>query len=375
MSFEKSRISYPIDLYVQQLDNEKYSFPDWQREDCWKDNYKKELIVSILKGMDLPKIYLGDIKEKDKVYIIDGGHRSRAIREFMKNKFSITDGKTEIFYNKTFEKETRNKSILSSSQKKKFDDYHLDIVKYSDITENDCRNIFNKLQNAKPMSIEDVINSWQSELVDFIRNLLDFSLLDDTIFNHFINLKIINKPNKTTIMSQLLSWYTIQYPIMEENPGLEKEMVSLKYLAKGNNNSSPILDYVHTYRWDITDNIKGQFLDLIIFIISYYKQNNISTSDMNTLIHSKVNYSNFNLEKYKELLSQVKEYDLLRKKGEDYQKHKKYEESRREFINAEKINNNYENNLEVWSNSRKDGGNNPSGMKKRLNIIIDYCLN
>jgi len=375
MSFEIQRISYPIDLYVQQLDNEKYSFPDWQREDCWKDNYKKELIVSILKGMDLPKIYLGDIKEKDKVYIIDGGHRSRAIREFMKNKFSITDGKTEIFYNKTFEKETRNKSILSSSHKKKFDDYHLDIVKYSDITENDCRNIFNKLQNAKPMSIEDVINSWQSELVDFIRNLLDFSLLDDTIFNHFINLKIINKPNKTTIMSQLLSWYTIQFPIMEENPGLEKEMVSLKYLAKGNNNSSPILDYVHTYRWDITDNIKGQFLDLIIFIISYYKQNNISTSDMNTLIHSKVNYSNFNLEKYKELLSQVKEYDLLRKKGEDYQKHKKYEESRKEFINAEKINNNYENNLEVWSNSRKDGGNNPSGMKKRLNIIIDYCLN
>ena len=375
MSFEIQRINYPIDLYVQQLDNEKYSFPDWQREDCWKDNYKKELIVSILKGMDLPKIYLGDIKEKDKVYIIDGGHRSRAIREFMKNKFSITDGKTEMFYNKTFEKETRNKSILSSSQKKKFDDYHLDIVKYSDITENDCRNIFNKLQNAKPMSIEDVINSWQSELVDFIRNLLDFSLLDDTIFNHFINLKIINKPNKTTIMSQLLSWYTIQYPIMEENPGLEKEMVSLKYLAKGNNNSSPILDYVHTYRWDITDNLKGQFLDLIIFIISYYKQNNISTSDMNTLIHSKVNYSNFNLEKYKELLSQVKEYDLLRKKGEDYQKHKKYEESRREFINAEKINNNYENNLEVWSNSRKDGGNNPSGMKKRLNIIMDYCLN
>ena len=85
MSFEIQRISYPIDLYVQQLDNEKYSFPDWQREDCWKDNYKKELIVSILKGMDLPKIYLGDIKEKDKVYIIDGGHRS-----MVKPKYFIT---------------------------------------------------------------------------------------------------------------------------------------------------------------------------------------------------------------------------------------------------------------------------------------------
>ena len=224
------------------------------------------------------------------------------------------------------------------------------------------------------MSIEDVINSWQSELVDFIRNLLDFNLLDDTIFNHFNNLKIINKPNKTTIMSQLLSWYTIQFPIMEENPGSEREIVSLKYLAKGNNNNSPILDYVRIYNQPITENIKTEFIDLVTFIISYYKQNNISTSDMNTLIHSKINYQNFNLEKYKELLSQVKEYDRLKKKGETYHKQKKYNESMQEFNNAEKLNNNYDNNLEVWYKSRKDGGNNPSGMKKRLTIVIDYCL-
>lgn len=374
MSFELKRVSYPIDFYIPQLDTEKFSFPEWQREDCWKDNYKKELISSIIKGIDLPKIYLGDIKDKDTIYIIDGGHRSRAISEFMKNEFSITIDDIEIFYNKTFEKETRNKSILTSTQKKNFDNYHLDVVKYIDITENDCRDIFNKLQNAKPMSIEDVINSWQSELVDFVRNLLDFNLLDDTIFNHFNNLKIINKPNKTTIMSQLLSWYTIQFPIMEENPGYEREIVSLKYLAKGNNNNSPILDYVRMYNQPITENIKKQFIDLVTFIISYYKQNNISTSDMNTLIHSTINYQNFNLEKYKELLSQVKEYDSLKKKGETYHKQKKYNESMQEFNNAEKLNNNYDNNLEVWYKSRKDGGNNPSGMKKRLTIVIDYCL-
>lgn len=374
MSFELKRVSYPIDFYIQQLNSTKFSFPAWQREDCWKDNYKKELISSILKGIDLPKIYLGDIKDKDTIYIIDGGHRSRAISEFMKNEFSITINDIEIFYNKTFEKETRNKSILTPTQKKNFDNYHLDVVKYIDITENDCRDIFNKLQNAKPMSIEDVINSWQSELVDFVRNLLDFNLLDDTILNHFNNLKIINKPNKTTIMSQLLSWYTIQFPIMEENPGSERETVSLKYLAKGNNNNSPILDYVRMYNQPITENIKKQFIDLVTFIISYYKQNNISTSDMNTLIHSTINYQNFNLEKYKELLSQVKEYDSLKKKGETYHKQKKYNESMQEFNNAEKLNNNYDNNLEVWYKSRKDGGNNPSGMKKRLTIVIDYCL-
>ena len=46
----------------------------------------------------------------------------------------------------------------------------------------------------------------------------------------------------------------------------------------------------------------------------------------------------------------------------------------REYNNAEQLNDNYNNNLEVWYKSRKDGGNNPSGMRKRLDIVIDYCL-
>jgi hypothetical protein len=86
-----------------------------------------------------------------------------------------------------------------------------------------------------------------------------------------------------------------------------------------------------------------------------------------------INYQNFYLEKYKELLSQVKEYDRLKKKGETYHKQKKYNESMQEFNNAEKLNNNYDN-LEVWYKSRKEGGNNLGGMKKRLTIVIDYCL-
>jgi len=375
MPFEIKRVQYDIPYFIGQLETNKFSFPEWQRQDCWKDDYKKELISSILKKIDLPKIYLGDIIDKDTIYIIDGGHRSRAIRGFVNNEFSITLNGMEIFYNKIFEKETRNKSILNTIQKKTIDNYHLDVVTYINITENDSRYIFNKLQNAKPMSIEDVINSWQSELVDFVRNLLNFNILNDTILNHFIDLKLIHKPSKTTIMSQLLSWYTIQFPITEVNPGLEREIVSLKYLSKGNNNNSPILEYVRMYNQQITENIKIQFRDLITFIISYYKQNNnISTSDMNTLLHSKINYNNFSLEKYNELLSQVREYDNFKKKGDNYQKQKKYEESMLEFNNAETLNKNYDNNLEVWYKSRKDGGNNPSGMKKRLNIVIDYCL-
>ncbi len=373
MSFIRERISYPIHIYIQELRNDKYTFPKWQREDCWKQTYKEQLILSILKGIDLPKIYLGEIKDTDNVYIIDGGHRSRAIDEFIRNEFSISLNSMNIYYDKKFEKNTRNKGILTKQQKKELDNYNLDIIKYPEISENDCRDIFNKLQNSKPMTIEDVINSWQSSLVDYIRDLLDYVIDGNKLQDHFVSLKI-NKPKKTLIMSQLLGWYTILFPNMELHPGEEREIVTLKFLTKGNNNNSPCLEYIRTYNKEITEDITMEFIEMIHFVFDYCKNKKITTSDMNTLIHSKYNFNNFNIDKYHEFLDNVKIYDSLKKLGNELQVNKDYEGSKIKFIEAEKLNNNYDNNLEVWYKSRKDGGNNPSGMKKRMEIVKDYCL-
>lgn len=373
MSFIRERISYPIHIYIQELRNDKYTFPKWQREDCWKQTYKEQLILSILKGIDLPKIYLGEIKDTDNVYIIDGGHRSRAIDEFMRNEFSITLNSMNIYYNKKFEKDTRNKGILTNQQKKSIDKYHLDVVTYTEITENDCRDIFNKLQNSKPMSIEDVINSWQSPLVDYIRDILDYVINGNKLYNHFVSLKI-NRPVKTLVMSQLLGWYTILFPNMELHPGEEYEIVSLKYLTKGNNNNSPCLEYIRTYNKEITADIKSKFIELIHYILDYYENKKITTSDMNTLIHSKYNFDDFNLDKYHSFLDNVKIYDSLKKLGNELQEKKDYEGSKSKFIEAENLNSSYSNKLEIWYKSRKDGGNNPKGMKKRMEIVKDYCL-
>lgn len=374
MSFNRETITYPIEIYIQQLRNDKFTFPKWQREDCWNQTYKEQLILSILRGIDLPKIYLGEIKDTDYVYIIDGGHRSRAIDEFMRNEFSITLNSMNIYYDKKFEKDTRNKGILTKQQKKELDNYHLDIIKYPEISENDCRDIFNKLQNSKPMSIEDVINSWQSPLVDYIRDVLDLIINGNKLYNHFVSLKI-NRPVKTLVMSQLLGWYTILFPNMELHPGEEYEIVSLKYLTKGNNNNSPCLEYIRTYNKEITDDIKSKFIKLIHYILDYYEnENKITTSDMNTLIHSKYNFDNFNIVKYHAFLDYVKIYGSLKKLGNELQEKKDYEGSKSKFIEAENLNSSYSNKLETWYKSRQDGGNNPNGMKKRMEIVKDYCL-
>ena len=74
MPFTIERRQYSINYFIHQLQTDKYSFPNWQREDCWKPIYKQELVLSILNGIDIPKIYLGDIKDSDDIFIIDGGH-------------------------------------------------------------------------------------------------------------------------------------------------------------------------------------------------------------------------------------------------------------------------------------------------------------
>ena len=376
MPFVVNRSQYSISMYNDRLTKGKYSFPPWQREDCWTKRYKQELILAILTGIDIPKIYTADIKEIKETYIIDGGHRSRAISQFMNNEFSLKIDSIDVYYNIEFEKDTRNKRKLTHDELERFNDFELDIVKYSNISEKECRSIFNKLQNSKPMSIEDVINSWQSELVDYLRNLLDYELFEGmTLFESFESSSIITKPTKTKIMTQLLSWFTIKNPILSCDIEEEPEIISLMYLCKGNNNNSPCLTYIGRYDDDeLTDEIKHEFQDTIRFMLEYDKQNKISPAYMNTLIHSKLNFDTFDIGKFNAFLQNVKDYDKIMKGSTSHQSSKEYDKQASQLKLGEELNLQYNGNLEVWSKSKNSGGNNPCGMKKRMNIVMAYCL-
>jgi len=374
MNFSFKSNHYPIEVYNINVEKGKYSYPKWQREDCWLPEYKTDLIISILMGIDLPKIYLGDVINNPDTFIIDGGHRSRAINEFINNKYPIELDGVSVYYNKVFDKQTRNKRIFTCEEKKIFDEYNLTIVTYTEITEKDCRYIFNKLQNAKPMSIYDIINSWQSELVDYIRELTDIVIKDETMIDIFNKLKIIKKPTKTSIMCQLLSWFSIQFPILEKNIGKEKEIISLMYLKIGNTLETPIYKYVCMYTDEISDHIKEDFQETIKYILDYYHHHDISNADMNTLIHSKLNFISFNITEYEKLLKAIKIYENHKRKADNYQQNKEYEKQKDELLLSQTINAKYNGNIEIWSKSKKVGGNNSSAMIKRMDIVKEYCL-
>lgn len=376
MAYTIQRHQYKIHHFFLDLKNNEFTFPKWQREDCWKEYFKKSLIRSILLGIDLPKFYIGNIEDTELKYIIDGGHRSRSIKGFCENEFSIKLDGVDVYYNKVFSITTRNKRSLSKEEKKLFDNYHLDIVEYDSISENKCREIFNILQNAQPMSIDDVINSHQSDLVDLARELVDTEINDKLIREHFQELKFIQKPETSSIMGKLIGWYTILNPMLSGSDlDKEKEEVSLLYLTKGNNNNSPCLQYVKNYTDSISSENKQIFIELLTWIITYCMKNNVSPSDLNTLIHAKVNHSTFSLDKFNKFLECVSSYEGLKKLADTLHTNKKYNDSQCKYKEADELNNRFNKHLQTWVFSRKNGGNNPSGMRKRYEIIKVRCLN
>ena len=151
-----------------------YRLPEWQREDCWEDGYREQLIESVMMGIDLPKIYVGNIIGYGKV-IIDGGHRTRALHAYITNKFSIKINGVSVFYSEKRRHGNRETSsrVMNEGEKETIDNYKLSICQYDPIEESMARNIFNKLQNTVPMSVADCVNSFESPIIDFLRNTYD----------------------------------------------------------------------------------------------------------------------------------------------------------------------------------------------------------
>jgi len=372
MKYKTSRSDCTIDEYLENFVN-KYTFPRWQRDEGWSQDYKEDLILSILNGIDIPKIYIAKIKDTKFQYIMDGGHRSRTILSFKNNEFPLQNSQNKyIYYNKKFSHNTRNTDVLSDDNRHNFDDFQLTIVTYNSIEEKECRLIFNRLQNARPMDIEDVINSYESEFIDFIRELINHKINSKTITEHFEGIQGLSEA-KTKVMTQLISWYSIIYPNQSIKEPWEN---AIKYIKKGTKNKSPLLDYIKNNNTEITEDVKNEFIKHITFIFNYINEcpnKKIAATDLNTLIHSRIYINNFNINKFNNIVKNVDIYKNMKNSAEKINKEKKYDESTEINKQADKINSSFNGKLERWTRTRRNGGNDPGGMKVRLEIVKELC--
>lgn len=364
--------------YILGFIERTYNLPIWQRDDCWDDDYRQQLILSILEGIDLPKIYIGDIIGYGKV-IIDGGHRTRTLNSFINNEFYVVINDDKVFYNgDPSNNSVRSRRILTDEERDHFNSYEISITKYENISESDARKIFNKLQNAEPMTIQDVINSWESPLVDYLRNQAHLITNGRNLLDHFKDIRGLPKPENSELLYQLLSWWTIINPFYDSD--ISETELALKYLEKGKTRESKCFKYLKEYdnkcHGNVVDEKKERFVTGINFIIEYLLNlgRPLPMADMNTLLYSKFWIQNFSVARFTELSDTIVRYNSIKKAAEKAGKEHDYDMQTTTNRAADLLNTQNNGLLEQWIKTRTSGGSGEKAMRVRKDIILLKCL-
>jgi len=176
-NFDKEDVA--IKYFNQEYNDGERMLDVWQRLDAWKEEYKVMFIIAVLESSDIPKIWQytlkGDTLKKKR--ILDGGHRTRAINEFIKGDFGVplSDGNW-YFYVLESEKQGKEREkgkgqnrVLPDEYRDNFDEYKLSVTTYKNLTDKEARCKFNELNHCRPMTTSEVINSHCSFLIDFLR--------------------------------------------------------------------------------------------------------------------------------------------------------------------------------------------------------------
>jgi hypothetical protein len=148
----------------------------------WKKNQKQMLIDSILKNLDIPKVYLREVAgEEICEEIIDGQQRLTAIYEFVSDSFPLDSEMDDVqgclVAGKYF-------SELDESIKDLFEDYKLTSVLLKDATQEDAQGMFIRLQNGTSLNPAEKRNAMPGNMTPFVRQLAQHPFFNSCKFNN-----------------------------------------------------------------------------------------------------------------------------------------------------------------------------------------------
>lgn len=147
-------IQWTAKTLTNQMNKGKVNFDNAVQRGLVWDNGKKSLLIhSMLYGYAIPAMYF--TRDENGAYdSLDGKQRSNAISGFLNGNYVLAtdfpavtddDGNTEDFSGMTFEQ-------LPEWAQDRIKDYNLTIYYYEDMTEDEVREFFRRLNNGKPLS-------------------------------------------------------------------------------------------------------------------------------------------------------------------------------------------------------------------------------
>jgi uncharacterized protein DUF262 len=139
----------------------KISFPEYQRQPkLWTDERKQLLIDSILRDIDIPKLYFNRLKGGH-VEVIDGQQRLWAIWEFLDNAYSYElGGRNETF------------ASLPPTEQKRILKYELQVTVFEDADDDYLRELFLRLQLGLLLVTGEKLHATTGVMKDFVFDTL-----------------------------------------------------------------------------------------------------------------------------------------------------------------------------------------------------------
>ena len=369
--------SISILKHVENYNNHHLFMPQWQRkgQKIWQGDYKSDLIESIMSGIDIPKLYLGLINSSpERPLIIDGGHRTRCLVAYMENKFPWELGDERVYYS-CVPTDTRSTRVMTDEEKNYFNKYDLTLITYIDIDENQARMIFNRLQNAAPMAMADVVNSYESNLVSYLRDDVRPWLLNgNEDYKHQKGLPL-KHPDTNEDLYQLLSWFTIVNPV-EDHYSLEENALRNIEMGKSRENNFCFKFLRNFDESSLTDVSKTKFKETLTTVINFLKENPKmnNLADIATFIYS-LHYANqFSESKFRDFLGIVTKVKALENESKKKMKNGQHVLSVQRQEEKQALNEEYDDQPELWIKSKAQNGMKDTNMKTRNDIVNKYCI-
>ncbi len=131
------------------------TLPEYQREKrLWNETDKRNLIDSILKGIDIPKLYFYKVPDTKIYEVVDGQQRLWAIWDFYDGMYRLKDRRTF--------------SSLQPAEKDKITKYKLQITEITEATDEELRLLFLRLQLGLLLKTGEKLHALTGTIKDFV---------------------------------------------------------------------------------------------------------------------------------------------------------------------------------------------------------------
>jgi len=147
------RLNFTVEQYLTKVERGYWRLHHIQRNDStWPEDHYRELVESIFNNI-LTSPFIGSAASELDVTILDGGHRTEAMRRFVEGRYKITcpTTGTDVYYHE-----------LSDEDKAIFNEKPLMMLIYPNLTPIQEETLFFRVNNSLPLSPGEIINGYMS---------------------------------------------------------------------------------------------------------------------------------------------------------------------------------------------------------------------